>query len=136
MTNTINREHFEAWLFSQPDERTFEYIYGSYDSNPGCLLCNFLRETTNINKFEVGRIIVSMNGTNYPLPNWFINLLSKQWLKEHEFYSRNITFKEVKEHYLLLFPNAVVGSNDSPAIAENLSFNSTALETKSIQAQS
>ncbi len=51
--NTINREQFEAWLFSQPDERNFAYIEGQPDAPTGCLVCNFLRENTNHKHFGV-----------------------------------------------------------------------------------
>jgi hypothetical protein len=39
----IQKEVFEHWLFSQPREREFQYL-----SNTECLLCAFIKETTNL----------------------------------------------------------------------------------------
>jgi hypothetical protein len=36
----IEKERFEAWLFSQPDDRTWNYC-----DNLGCVGCCFLKET-------------------------------------------------------------------------------------------
>lgn len=40
---TIHKEHFEAWLFGQPDNR--EWVYTSPTS---CVICCFLREQCRI----------------------------------------------------------------------------------------
>lgn len=41
----LNRERLEAWLFSQPPQRQFNYVQGYPGSVPGCLLCNFLTDS-------------------------------------------------------------------------------------------
>jgi hypothetical protein len=35
---TIEREHFEAWLFSQPKDREFDY----QNTTGGCAICSFV----------------------------------------------------------------------------------------------
>jgi len=46
----INQETFEAWLFSQPDDRQYDYR-----DNEGCLLCMFAKETSNKRLSVAGR---------------------------------------------------------------------------------
>lgn len=50
----INREQFEAWLFAQPNNRTFNYREGKSTDLVGCIICNFLREQTGVKNFKVG----------------------------------------------------------------------------------
>lgn len=45
----IETERFEAWLFAQPDNRTYSYT-AIYD----CLISKFIKETTNITEFWCG----------------------------------------------------------------------------------
>lgn len=121
--NTINREHFEAWLFSQPDERTFIYTEGAADAPIGCLLCNFIREQTNITAFYVGASYLTTENKTEPLMVWFSLFCPNK--------SYKFTAKEAKDNYLTLFPNAIVGSNDNSANVEILSSNSIAPVTES-----
>lgn len=127
--NQINREQFEAWLFSQPDERTFNYVEGYIDDKTGCVMCNYLREHTNLKFFIVGsRALTTKRGKNL-LPTWFIDMMERR-------HNCLMTAKQTKDIYLLQFPNAIVGNNDVPAIAANSSFNSIAPAVESSRAQS
>lgn len=105
---TINRELFEAWLFSQPREREFVYINGLSDEEPGCVVCSFLRETTNIKRFAVGDTYMNIykgESTDYDA----VNLPT--WLNELHLASLagTPTFGAVQDHYLQLFPNTLDG---------------------------
>lgn len=122
--NTINREHFEAWLFSQPDERMFNYSEGFNTDQIGCVMCNFLRENTNISQFCVGysTFIHGEEWNDERLPAWFVNTMDKRS-------GRYISAKEVKQLYLQEFPNAIVGSTQPMAIAKPVEPSSIAQAT-------
>lgn len=65
---TLEKERFEAWLFSQPDKREFDYL-----NTTGCMGCSFVKETTNINNPAFGGITWGKldNYGDWPLPDWF-----------------------------------------------------------------
>lgn len=66
----IQQERFEAWLFSQPDEREFDYTRST-----DCVICNFFRETTAIKCIAVTNEIIkysfiaSTDGCSHPSSN-------------------------------------------------------------------
>lgn len=136
--NTINREQFEAWLFSQPPERTFKYTEGTPSSPIGCLACNYLREMTDAKNFFVGPSDCGIRFGNYVEPYTKFEWLAK-YLYNVCYFAANFdeseqtlfTAKDAKRIYSELFPNAIVGNNDIPAIAGNLPFNSIASVTES-----
>lgn len=70
----ITKERLEAWLFAQPRERVFVYIQGLPKDQPGCVLCNFLRETTNAN-FKVSAYEIVIDGLRFRLEQWLVDLL-------------------------------------------------------------
>lgn len=123
--NTINREHFEAWLFSQPDERLFNYTEGFDSDRIGCVMCNFLRENTSIYPFAIGYGTYAYGvGINQEasLPTWFVSIMALRS-------GRYITAKEVKSLYLQEFPNAIVGNPQPMAIAKPVEQSSIAKAT-------
>jgi hypothetical protein len=62
----IHQEKFEAWLFSQPDEREFEYI-----DHRGCVICSFLKETTNAKEPMAGPYLYTDDfGSNNEINKW------------------------------------------------------------------
>lgn len=64
----INREMFEAWLFSQPLERKFDF-HNIYE----CALCCFLREVCGSIDPIVGNISVlpkGLGGESIAMPKW------------------------------------------------------------------
>lgn len=93
----INREHFEAWLYAQPDSRPYDYMEGQPDSKIGCVLCNYIREATNHKYFMVGGQYLTMNGTNGRMPEWTLSLVNSSVVQ------CGSTFKVVKDHYTSLF---------------------------------
>lgn len=109
---TINREHFEAWLFSQPKERKFVYIEGRVDASTGCLMCNYLRENFHF-IFRVYtsefRDLTTDEETNFP--KWLNELI---WTSLQMFYRKHIigpsffTAGEVQTIYLSLFPETII----------------------------
>lgn len=52
----LNLEHFEAWLFAQPDDREYAYI-DIYD----CLISRFAKETTNVKNVHCSPEFLSYN---------------------------------------------------------------------------
>lgn len=125
--NTINREHFEAWLFSQPDDRRFEYLEGQPSSLTGCVVCNFLREQTNITTFGVSGSQVgfrtSLDFDYIPFEPWLQNLLLEL--------ANPVSFdaKRAKAMYISLFPNAIVGSTQPSTNVEKVEPSSIAQAT-------
>lgn len=101
----INREHFEAWLFSQPEERKFNYL----DVTGGCAVCSFIRETTNFTNCAGGSDASGIDlenrfgGPKVHLPEWMkccsnttFGVLSV----------RPLTIGNMRRRYLELFPEA------------------------------
>lgn len=71
----INRETFEAWLFAQPGGRAFKYLEGSPDDKTGCLLCNFLRETSSGKVYVLGsQFLVGFHNPRIEMPDWAYKL--------------------------------------------------------------
>jgi hypothetical protein len=93
---TINKETFEAWLFSQLDERIF-----FYNNNNDCLLCKFLKETTRFSRPDVGGFTWQADKTlpRENLPLWFEYLMSKRCAT-----GKAITFGQMKQAWLTLWP--------------------------------
>lgn len=100
--NEINREQFEAWLFAQADDREFKYTQGGWDDRVGCVMCNYLREQTNMKRFVVAVVDVTdfsvLGWRTVALPRWFIELM------QHRDYV-HLTAKSVKKAYTKLFGN-------------------------------
>lgn len=67
----INRELFEAWLFSQPLERKFHYV----KVDGSCAICCFVKETIKIEDVWGGSRFINgtINGTpiKIPVPSWW-----------------------------------------------------------------
>lgn len=63
----INRERFEAWLFSQPGDRSWNF----HDTQQ-CVLCSFIKETTNHLRPIVGGLwlTTSIGGSNVEIDEW------------------------------------------------------------------
>lgn len=62
----ISRELFEAWLFSQPKEREFNYM----DNTGGCAVCAFVRETTSHANAKGGAKTVEIGNRSIQMPEW------------------------------------------------------------------
>ncbi len=95
--NMINRELFEAWLLSQPRERTYNYMNCN-----DCLLCKFIKETTSCQSVHAGGCTITINEACVTLELWLANLLGGHSL-------RGLTdFGRIQDAYLKLFPDTLV----------------------------
>lgn len=115
---TINRELFEAWLFSQPREREFVYT-----DNRNCLICSFLKSNTRFQNPNVSHSHLYLdNCKSEPIPSWLFETISNS--NYNEVYNGykvgkpvkdgRRTFAYVQDSYLQLFPNTLDGlSNQS-----------------------
>lgn len=95
--NPINREQFEAWLYAQPDSRPYNYMEGRPDSKIGCVLCNYIREATNIKDFIVGGTWLTANGIFNQMPQWLQQVINDGTVQCGH------TFKYAKARYTALF---------------------------------
>lgn len=109
--NEINRESFEAWLFSQPPEREFNYS----DIKGGCAVCTFVRETTSYSEACGGSDYYGVRLKNnwadvnpeiVPLPDWLksgsggvLNVLER---RPGPLFV--LTIQNMQRRYLELFP--------------------------------
>lgn len=127
-TEIIHKERFEAWLFSQPDERRFDYV-----DNRNCIGCCFLREMARFDLLSFGPdAVYDKHATRFPLPEWFTNLLRVVRIDNPSGFVFNpgglsshwITFGEIKRAWLALFPETSICdagdgvSNAGDAISE------------------
>lgn len=67
----IHQEHFEAWLFNQPDEREWEY------SDPfNCVVASFLKEVYHYEHVSVGSrgspIFINRYHITLDYPSWLL----------------------------------------------------------------
>ena len=100
-TPIIHQEKFEAWLFAQPSTRTF-----NYSDITDCLLCKFLKETTNVKQPHVGSNtygaydFMEENQFN-PMPDFVYKTLAKRPSR------LMLDFGTIQAIYLELFPDSV-----------------------------
>lgn len=112
--NEINREHFEAWLFSQPLERVIEAGDGTR-----CVLCSFIKETTNFSRaFFAGwdKWEPEQNNAALDLPSWAKKLIDRNWLKlvaDFDQGKYSVTIASMQRRYLELFPESVEETQQS-----------------------
>ena len=107
----INRERFEAWLFSQPPEREFRYT----DSD-GCAFCHFVMETTNLvaRCAATWRVAKDRKGLvsaePQAFPKWMLDpMMLNGVLNADKTYPNGdamISCGAMQEQYLKLFPEA------------------------------
>jgi hypothetical protein len=68
----IEKEHFEAWLYSQPKDMLVDLADGN-----NCLLCRFVRDTTGLPIRALWDVFVTPTGMVRPysfynrIPEWF-----------------------------------------------------------------
>lgn len=131
-TPEINRESFEAWLFSQPKERVFDYR----NTDGTCVICSFVKETTNAKGVcGGGGFVVTSNGF-IPTPAWWesqsvsltmpdMDTVSAKARDRDGFYSPIITILDLQQAYIAMFgdPNAEIPADatvENPVTAKSL----------------
>lgn len=103
----INRERFEAWLFSQPRERTFNYM----DGNGGCLICHFFQQTTKLaasvggNYYTVAESLPAaigryIYGERETIPFWLYSLLDQ---RERRGLTQTNSYGHMQDAYVRLY---------------------------------
>jgi hypothetical protein len=117
----INRERFEAWLFSQPDERMFDYM----DVNGGCAVCAFIRETTQHKEACGGVTNVWLSRSNcldevnsYHIPNWLRS--TKNGVLTAYIRTDQLFVHQMKRRYIELFGDPLAETVPQPSTTEAL----------------
>jgi len=92
----IEQERFEAWLFSQPDNRKWFFF-----DNTGCCLASFIKETTNAQYVTVGGCTYTVDDFTGTLPTWagtetFFSKVDRR---------RDFTASKIKQAFSRLFPS-------------------------------
>lgn len=103
----IQREHVEAFLFSLPDDQTFDYSCCNE-----CFIAAFLKTVSRIkpsvSAFEY-RFYQSggWGGMTayYPIPDWLLQLLVQVRTRDEYGRTNLISARELKAVYLELFPD-------------------------------
>lgn len=94
----IQQEHFEAWLFAQPNSRRWDYCDGQ-----NCVIASFIKETTAITEplvnskewwMDIKDLYVK---DGFPIPLWLYNTLVSG--------STIIQATHLKARYRQLFPD-------------------------------
>lgn len=113
----INKETFEAWLFSQPDDKVW-----NYEDNCGCVVACFIKETTNINPSVVPRKFRDQGKPAWfpeyiNFPQWLINF-EDSWFQhgvdERTRLESFITAKKAKALWIDMFGSPVVSPEPEP----------------------
>jgi len=101
----INQETFEAWLFSQPDSRTY-----NYSDNTGCLICSFVKETTNVKKVSAGGSTLTTDGEVLAFEGWIKSFMCKNIQTEIGYWGIPISndYKTAKAIYVAMFGQPMV----------------------------
>lgn len=116
----INRERFEAWLFSQPREIIIESSNGNR-----CFLCLFIKETTNQIPYMSGwrhwypSEVAQQRSERLELPNWVTRLIDREWIMPKSDNTGLITVGQMQDRYRLLFPDFDTGLSLSDSGTEN-----------------
>lgn len=66
----LEKERFEAWLFSQPDDRKW-----NYGDSENCAGCCFVRETTNVKNPNFGGHYWRIGRNEFEIPKWLFNTI-------------------------------------------------------------
>lgn len=116
----INREHFEAWLMSQPANRRFYYFGTAPESTPPCLICTYLKELFK-GRFIVGGAVIEQFDINFNrigqdvIPKW-LNVLLQSTIGENS--KVHFTAKDAQLSYLSLFPPSLEVEDAQPSSVE------------------
>lgn len=65
----IEKEHFEAWLFSRPKEEIFNYTSGC-----NCLIARFLKSKCSL-PIAVSAVYYKIGDMKYDLPRWLYEFM-------------------------------------------------------------
>jgi len=107
----IEKERFEAWLFNQPKDRTVDLWNGS-----DCLLCKFIRETTNHRSPMVSWTMFRADDYWQEIPGWakdFVRDSYNDWHadRHYRFLNTNprigvydMTFGVLQDRFRKMFP--------------------------------
>jgi len=110
---TIEKERFEAWLFSQPRDRYFRFT-----NSRGCLICSFLNETMKgkwfVDAWDFGPIDKHGDYCYYhQLPKWLVEMVDK--IRMSPGYHGYITISKAQDAFLAMFGEATDALTDSSA---------------------
>lgn len=96
----IQREHFEAWLFSQSKDRIFRY-----SCTTGCLAGSYLNENFK-GSWSCGNLAFScLSGSGF-FPKWLVDILAPFCVANACGYGNPIfTAADAQAEYLKLFPS-------------------------------
>ena len=126
---TIEREHFEHWLFSQPKDREFDYTRSSE-----CAICAFLKETTSVQNPVVDAKTISTELFTIPTPKWLDDGYGEDGKPRGDVRGVvrvwPLTIANMRRRYLELFPDTVIegyegdsgGGHGMPSSAATLAF--------------
>lgn len=122
----INREHFEAWLDQQPDDRQLYYMGQWKDSKIPCLFCAYARETL-ANFIIVGDIyirfindVVYLSGT--------LEVLARRLPFEPPIF----TIKDVKQEYTKILSESSLDAPTTNNLCSKNTFVDVATATSSL----
>lgn len=107
----LNKETFEAWLFSQPDKRKWHYC-DCFD----CLIASFIKETTCFTDPSVGPLEYSEFPIcpDRPFPSWLVGFMEARenlggWNRREI-----ITASNAKAGWTKMFGSPVVSPDPEP----------------------
>jgi hypothetical protein len=89
----LQRERFEAWLFSQDRDRVIDSA-----DNASCFLCSFLKETTRVRHLYFGWGSWSANNSMSDLPSWAMKLIDPGWCGAA---GADITVGQMQDRYVV-----------------------------------
>lgn len=112
-TEIIHKEHFEHWLFSQAEERGFNYGDGH-----SCMGCSFVKETTQYKNAAFGG---NTWFTDFPkparvdIPQWLVALLHEVRIISG---MGVFTIADTKRAWAKLFPETEVNIQPAQSMKE------------------
>ena len=95
----INKERFEAFLYSQPRD-----IVVNIGDQRDCLLCRFFRETTNTPIWAGVEVFFARNNptvTYYPIPDWFQSVVNVDSITRDD---GKLTMGQLQDAFRKVFP--------------------------------
>jgi hypothetical protein len=96
----LEKERFEAWLEQKPDDRTWDYL-----DIHGCVVCSFIKETSNARHVSIGPRDYTIDGGELKrIPQWLYSVL---WSARKPFVADHgdiIHLQSLKDSYTKLFP--------------------------------
>lgn len=110
----INMEHLEYYVMQQPPSREVNLYQAYYKEQPGCLLCNFLRDFCGKVNYDIGWFTLNVDKKPVDFPEKLARMILGINPKE-------TTFGHIQKVWRETFPDTHLEPTPSPEAVKEVS---------------